>query len=42
MALAQVDEILDRGDDSSPRAVVDQKNPGQIGLETHSSYWVHT
>ena len=32
MILAQTDQILDRGDDSSPRAVADQKNPGQTGL----------
>ena len=34
MTLAQADQILDRGDDSfPPRAVVDQKSPGQIGFK---------
>ena len=35
MTLAQADQILDSGDDSSPppRAVVDPKNPDQIGLK---------
>ena len=33
MTLAQAEQILDRGDDSSPsRAVVDRKSPGEIGL----------
>ena len=32
MTLVQADQILERGDDSSPRTVVDQKSPGQIGL----------
>ena len=33
MTVAQVDQFLDRGDDSShPRDVVDQKSSGQIGL----------
>ena len=32
MTLAQVDQILDRGDDSSPQVVVDPKSPGQMGL----------
>ena len=33
MTLAQVDQILDRGDDLSPPwAAVDQKSLGQIGL----------
>ena len=30
--LAQADHTLGRSDDSSPGAVVDQKNPDQIGL----------
>ena len=35
MTLAQADQILDRGDDSSsPRAVVDQKSPSQIKLRS--------
>ena len=33
MTLAQADQILGREDDSYPRPVVDQKNPGQIGLK---------
>ena len=33
MILAREDQILDIGDDSSPpRAEIDQKSPGQIGL----------
>ena len=32
MTLAQADQILGKGGDSSPRAVVDQKSPGQIEL----------
>ena len=32
MTLAQVDQILGRGDDPSPQAVVDPKSPGQMGL----------
>ena len=32
ITLAQADQILDRGDDSSPQDVIDQKSPGQIGL----------
>ena len=32
MTLAQVNQDLDRGDNSSSRAVVDQKSPDQIGL----------
>ena len=33
MTLAQADQILDSEDDSSPRAVVDQKSPDQMGLK---------
>ena len=33
MTLAQADQILDRGVICPPRAVVDQKNPGQLGLK---------
>ena len=33
MILAREDQVLDIGDDSSPpRAEIDQKSPGQIGL----------
>ena len=44
MTLAQVDQILDRGHDSSPQAVVDPKSLGQIGLTTgkSTSYLLNT
>ena len=35
MMLAQVDQILDRGHDSSPYAIIDPKSPGQIGLKPY-------
>ena len=44
MTLAQVDQILDRGDDSSPQAVVDPKSSGQMGLTIgkSTSYLLNT
>ena len=38
MILAQVDKILDRGDELPLGAVVDQKSPGQIGLTPYFFY----
>ena len=32
MTLARADQVLDRGYDSTPRAVVNKKSPGQLGL----------
>ena len=32
MILTQTDQILDKGYDSSPQAIVDQESSGEIGL----------
>ena len=39
MTLAQVDQIVDRGDDSSPSRAVFDQNPGQIRLKLIHSYF---